>query len=418
MKKHNNYIVLTFFTLTSMKNIGFYILDNIYIKKLSETIPSLCYYDTGIEVYVKEDSPQYSKFTPDISLTDDEGHVNVYYITLILNKLTQTEKKQVLNQIFMFNKMNDIYYMKEIYYLMMTSALFFFPNTDFTIQYFDKMGKLGVLTSNFVLSYFDNRYTINFIKQFNEVLSRHKLSELSLKYKHHNSILIDMRLQIINAYKFSNTLRKPSVIKTRDNKIRKLMIDNIQKHTSVLIWEYSPGIILKEYYNIMEFGLMIYSDFRLMIQNILVQISGNYSNSNLKNLLKKHKFNKKFSFENVKINLSHTYDLSNDVLLTSIISVLKLCKKIITHYCKYHNIEVNNANLRQDIPYMDIMFPINNNIHPSAHYNINNYLYGHKYILEYDNVIQIPFTNIEAQKNEGVNLNHTPSLYNFSETYR
>jgi len=305
LKKEDYKLVNIFFI--EMKNIGFYVVDNINLKKLSCVLPDFYYYKTQYTVTVSSKLDIYESYIPHLSLFDDKGDVNLYYICLNVRKYTPQAQSNIFDSLI--NVFQPCMKSQEMFYLFLeTVKMCMMDNVKYVIQYANKLHKLGMkFYKNDILSYISDYHTSEFITSYNTEIFRFCsnynnrqcvwsfdiIASYQFIYDHDNVILHE------HDHKFPR-FHTVMVDITYKNKL----YDNLMHYIKTNKWDISYGLLLIEYKNIQSaYGPPKLSQLKLIILTFINMIvcppccdatKKNMSDINLFNIMPVFKLNSGF----------------------------------------------------------------------------------------------------------------------------
>lgn len=370
-----------------MSNIGFYIHDNKYAILLNSKIPEMLYYTTSIKIPIDN-----QHFVNGFNKVETIDTVNMIYVLLRLEK--SNKRQEVLNTIFDIGTYRNG--TKELYYLFFLNALEFFPNTTFLLEYMENMKNHGMKFSiDYIIWCVNNQYEYSFITKFN-----HIIFQSGMNYQF-NINTLDQNLVVMhnnaNKYIFKYPASINVVKMIYPSRTNETVLNNIILYISNKKWKHPTSYIIDDLQNFIDI-YTINKSYYCKIMDTLIQhiyiIQHIYNNADIKFYhIHKHKVN----LSNFIINFDGNYETK----LLSMVHIMSLIEIFIKCYCKNYDIPINTSYIYSNYSY------IFNYIFPSPQrqsdykMNLNNYLFGSKFALEYDDVITIPYV-IKKETNESI----------------
>jgi hypothetical protein len=382
-----------------MSDIGFYIVDNIYVKNLSKHIPFLTYYLTKTVVKVKCKKKRHTSFEPIINSTENYGNVRIAYVKFKLNEAKNDSEKMkaIIDCYSIFIKLYPKwkYYPAPVEFLIKKSMLSHFANTQFCIDFMNKFIKICRVYNEDTLSYLDPNFKKDFVKKYN-IIIRNGLKKDTAKFKYDISIFNNYSEHLFDFYNEVIDGNIEEFVLSRlcqdQSKMQKYYVDKLLTFSKEIIWNIEPIYIQYEFERLVDFFEISSASAKKLLLNLynLADISNIPILNNIEIIRYEYIY---ISLSNAVINMSylHSSDMytnqqKHNITFKSLSAIIKLIININKYYSK-------NFNTYEIIPY----------------YSLNKIIYeltgSTKEDLKYSNYspgspinIEIPFVTIPKQK--------------------
>jgi hypothetical protein len=414
-----------------MTDIGFYIIENKYVKSISEEIPLLTYYLTKTIIKIKCESHRHTTFEPSFSLIEDTGHIRLAYVKFKLSKAKDDSEKMkaisACEPLFrgMYPEFDHI--PSPIEFLIKKSMISHFANTQICINFMDKFIKNNRIYDEDTLSYLDPNYNKDFVDKYN-IIIKNGLKKHTTKIKYdicidddYSQYLIDFYNEIINAYIPNFVISRQSQYTSNRQTYDVNKLISLTKEQK---WNFRPIYFQYEFERLVDFFKIDINSTKLIIRE-LCQLSCITSsnpflgddNNNINHIIEEYK---KISLSNSFINMTYignidfnTNEMKCNITFQSRLVIIKLIYNMIKYYSK----NCISDNLIISRMWITLFEKLNDLIFENK--NFSNYSPGKPVNIE------IPFINIPEKKetvssvvNNEESNNESHYIYYEHETYR
>lgn len=371
-----------------MSNFGCYINVNSNAEKLNKLTPELLYY----------------KMT-------SKSRSGLAYISLRLCNCKN--KKTILDALFHIGKYNI--YTMELYHIYFLSARSYFYNDPFLLEYMTKLVDHGMkFPASYLLSYLGDYCSNEYIFQYNTLLFNsgidYDISSPHFEQKQLNLNKITSQIYGVYSNGMPNDIQRTFNINYHcKNRIKSLL--NYLNKTK---WEHPSIYVLYELQMLVDiYKLSSDEDIGYIVEKMKNAIGYNtHINRQATSLHYYHVYKNKVNLSNFIVNLSSN---NNEYVLLSKTHILTILRKFICYLCKNINETLSYGFMNDHLTKQLFSTPKRNP--ESSKVNIDNYLYGHKYAIEYDDIIQIPFKKHRIDEPEK-NDNKNEYFYGGIDSYR